>query len=125
MAGQLVACWKTGQRIKALECFLSESLRFLDSHRLVFFTANTDPEEGIAFEYVERARDRTARPVGFLAEPLDDARLAQLLLALLFGFLGGLRLAGCGLVFFFLLLLRWLDRRGMQQQGREERRARG
>jgi len=58
----------------------------------VFSTTNADSEEGVAFEHVERAGDRTAHPVGFLAEPVDDARLAQLLLAfrprLLRGFAG-------------------------------------
>src|SRR5207302_699583 len=102
-------CGKSGQRIETLECLLSEGFRFLDSHRLVFFTANTDSEEGIAFEYIERAGDWIAHPEGFLPEPGDGTRLAQLLLALLFGFLRGFRFADRRLVFFFLRLLRRME----------------
>src|SRR5712691_7491729 len=61
----LIVCGQT------LERLLSESLCLRDSRRLVFFAANADPEEGIAFEYVERASDWIAHPVGFLPQPGD------------------------------------------------------
>ncbi len=49
-------------------------------------------------QHVERARDRIAHPVGFLAESVDDVRLAQLLLAFRPRLLRGF--AGSGLFFF-------------------------
>src|SRR5712692_7925380 len=99
----LIVCGQT------LERLLSESLGLRDSHRLVFFATNTDSEKRVALEHVKRAGDWIAHPVGFLPEPGDGTRLAQLLFALLFGFLRGFRFADRRFVFFFLRLVGWME----------------
>src|SRR5712691_35307 len=61
---------------QALEDSPRQRFRFFDARRFRANAADTDAQEGLTLEHVERAGDRVTHPVGFLAEAVDEARFA-------------------------------------------------